>query len=88
MAQQHFPHRRRDRRWGIAAAGKLLAHAHCAEADGRGPLGAKGEDQRPYFRAMKDAGYDGRISIEANWRDFERQLPAALAELRRQIAEA
>jgi len=72
----------------IAAAGELLAHAHCAEADGRGPLGTKGEDHRRYFRAMKDAGYDGRITIEAGWRDFERQLPQALKELRRQIVEA
>lgn len=72
----------------IRRSAGLVAHVHCAEGDGRGPLGTKGEDQRPYFRALKDIGYDGRVSIEAGWKDFAAQLPAALAELRRQIQEA
>jgi len=72
----------------IRAAGGLIAHAHCAEAAGRVPVGFGGEDHRPYFRALKDAGYDGRIAIEAQWEDFETQLPRALAQLRRQIEEA
>jgi len=72
----------------IVAAGELIAHTHCAEVAGRVPVGLGGEDQRPYFRAMKDAGYAGRISIEARWEDLAAQLPAALAGLRRQIEEA
>ncbi len=72
----------------IRRAGKLLAHVHCAEGKGRGPLGTVGEDHRPYFRALKDIGYDGRISIEAKWGDQRAQLPAALAELRRQCQTA
>jgi len=68
----------------IRRAGELIAHAHCAEGNGRGPLGTTGEDQRQYFRALKDAGYDGRISIEASWTDFAAQLPAAVMELQRQ----
>lgn len=68
----------------IRRAGGLIAHAHCAERDGRGPLGTTGEDQRAYFRALKDVGYAGRISIEARWNDLAAQLPAAVAELRRQ----
>jgi sugar phosphate isomerase/epimerase len=66
----------------------LIAHVHCAEGDGRGPLGTKGEDQRAYFRALKDVGYDGRISLECRWDDFAAQLPAGVAELRRQWEEA
>ncbi|HUS46862.1 MAG TPA: sugar phosphate isomerase/epimerase family protein, partial [Phycisphaerae bacterium] len=38
----------------IRRAGELLAHVHCAERDSRGPVGLTGEDQRPYFRALKD----------------------------------
>jgi sugar phosphate isomerase/epimerase len=72
----------------LRRAGRLIAHVHCAEREGRGPLGTVGEDQRPYFRALKDAGYDGTVSIEARWADLPAQLPAALAELRRQIDTA
>jgi len=72
----------------IRRAGELIAHAHCAEKDGRGPLGTVGEDQRGYFRALKDVGYSGRVSIEAGWKDLGAQLPAAVAELRRQIDTA
>jgi sugar phosphate isomerase/epimerase len=72
----------------IRRAKGLIVHVHCAEGDGRGPLGAIGEDHRPFFRALKDIGYDGRVSIEATWRDFDSQLPAAVQELRRQIDTA
>ena len=72
----------------IGRAAGLIAHVHCAEGDGRGPLGAKGEDQRPYFAALKAVGYDARVSIEARWDDLPGQLPAALDELKRQIETA
>jgi sugar phosphate isomerase/epimerase len=72
----------------IRRAGELVAHVHCAEGDGRGPLGTVGEDHRPYFKALKDIGYDGRVSIEAKWTDLAAQLPAAIAELNKQIEEA
>jgi len=68
----------------IRRAGELIVHVHCAEGNGRGPLGTVGEDQRPYFRALKDVGYDGRISLECNWKDFAAQLAPGAAELRRQ----
>ena len=68
----------------IAQAADLVVHAHCAESDGRTPLGVKGEDHRPYFKALKASGYDGRVSIEARFTDLPSQLPAAIAELRRQ----
>jgi len=68
----------------IGRAGDLIVHVHCAEADGRGPLGTVGEDQRPYFRALKDVGYDGRISLECNWKDLPAQLASGIAELQTQ----
>jgi len=68
----------------IRRAEGLIAHVHCAEGNGRGPLGATGEDQRPYFRALKDIGYDGRISLECRWDDLPAQLPGGIAELRTQ----
>jgi sugar phosphate isomerase/epimerase len=66
----------------------LVAHVHCAEGARRLPVGLGGEDQREYFKALKDIGYDGRVSIEARWDDFDQQLPLAVAELRRQIETA
>jgi sugar phosphate isomerase/epimerase len=72
----------------IREAAGLIYHVHVAEGNSRGPLGTTGEDQRLYFRAMKDIGYDERISIECNWNDFSLQLGPAIAELRRQWDEA
>jgi sugar phosphate isomerase/epimerase len=72
----------------IRRAKGLVAHAHCAEGRNRLAVGLGGEDQRAYFRALKDIGYDGRISIEAQWSNFEEQLPVAVADLRRQIETA
>jgi sugar phosphate isomerase/epimerase len=72
----------------IRQAADLIAHVHCAESAGRGPLGAAGEDLRPWFRSLKEAGYNRRISIEAAWTDFAAQLPGAMEELRRQVETA
>jgi sugar phosphate isomerase/epimerase len=72
----------------IREAGELLAHAHCADSRGRVPLGFGQEDHGAYFKALKAAGYDGRISIEAKWGNFARQLPRAVAQLREQIDSA
>lgn len=73
----------------IRDAGELIHHVHCAEENGREPLGTKGIDHRPYFRALKDIGYSGGVSIEAgSWDDLQAELPAALKELRTQIDTA
>jgi sugar phosphate isomerase/epimerase len=72
----------------IRKYGGLLAHVHCAEAKGRGPLRAGGEDLRPHFRALKDIGYAGCVSLEPIWQDLSKQLAPAVAELRRQVEDA
>jgi sugar phosphate isomerase/epimerase len=72
----------------IRDAGELIVHVHCAEGKGRVPVGFGEEDHRPYFRALKDIGYDGLVSIEARWKNFAEELPRAVALLRRQIDEA
>ena len=66
----------------IRDAGGLLAHAHCADQQGRVPLGFGPSDHGDYFKALRDVGYKGRISIEASFEDS--QLSRALAALRRQ----
>ena len=69
----------------IADAADLVAHVHVAELEGRGPPGIHGEDLRPYFRPLKQAGYDGAFSLECRWDNLPAQAEAALAELKRQI---
>jgi sugar phosphate isomerase/epimerase len=67
----------------------VLVHAHCADPAGRVPLGFGPADHRPYFRALKDIGYQGGVSIEAHrWENLAAQLPAAIGALREQIDSA
>ena len=72
----------------IEAAGALMGHVHCAEKTDRARPGVNDEDLRPYFRALKAAGYAGRVSIEAAWTDMPAEADEALAALARQIDEA
>ena len=72
----------------IAKHGGLLAHCHVAEAEKRTPPGVAGDDFGPYLRALKAAGYDGALSIECRWSDFETEAPAAVRYLRDRLADA
>ena len=69
----------------IVRAGELIRHVHCAEVEGRSPIGTHDEDLTPYFAALKQTGFDGRVSIECRWDDEPAQAPAALAALRAMI---
>lgn len=69
----------------IVDAGKYILHCHIAEAAKRTAPGTDGDDFRPYLRALKKIGYKGCVSIECMWKDFPGQLPAAVAELRKQM---
>jgi sugar phosphate isomerase/epimerase len=71
----------------ILNARGYINHVHIAELENRTPPGIAGDDFRPYLRALKEIGYEGMISIEGRWDNFEEQLPVAIAELRRQIEE-
>jgi sugar phosphate isomerase/epimerase len=65
----------------IVAAGSLLCHVHIATYRTRLAPGAEPCDFGPFFQALKDGGYDGRISIEGKWDNFADQAAGALAEL-------
>jgi|SRR5665811_375842 len=53
-------------------AGDLLAHVHIAAPDRSIPLPGQGEQELlDYFAALRDIGYDGRVSIEAKWTDMD-----------------
>ncbi len=69
----------------IRAAGDLLVHLHIAEKAERTPPGTAGDDFTPYFRALKEIGYDGLLSIECRWDDMAGQLPRAVRTLNEQF---
>lgn len=67
-----------------ADAGDLLAHVHVAAPDRRIPLPGHGRGERElrdYFRMLRAAGYDGRVSIEAQWHGMD-EAAAGLRLLR------
>jgi sugar phosphate isomerase/epimerase len=72
----------------IGRAGALLKHVHVAEREKRTAPGVAGDDFASYLRALTGIGYAGDMSIESGWSDFAAQLPAAVAELRRQVDAA
>jgi sugar phosphate isomerase/epimerase len=67
----------------IVAAGPLLCHAHTATYQTRLAPGLEPCDFEPFFQALKEGGYDGRISIEGKWDDLPGQAARALTELKR-----
>jgi sugar phosphate isomerase/epimerase len=66
--------------------GPYLAHGHIAEKEKRTAPGVMGDDFRPFFAALKEINYKGRISIEGKWKVEE--LPKAYAVIRKQASEA
>jgi sugar phosphate isomerase/epimerase len=71
----------------IEMFGKHLRHCHIAEKEKRTWPGAAGDDFRPFFKALKKIGYRGRLSMECRWENMTAELPAAMACLKKQIAE-
>jgi sugar phosphate isomerase/epimerase len=71
----------------ISKYGDLLYHTHIAEKTGRSAPGVNNEDFTPYFKALKDAKYEGRMSIECTWENLEEQASGALSFMRNQIAK-
>ncbi len=70
----------------LKAAMDVVVHLEIAETDGRTAPGVKGQDFRPFFRVLREAGYRGLVNIEGSWKVD--QLAAAVAEIRKQEREA
>jgi sugar phosphate isomerase/epimerase len=69
----------------IIKYGDLIYHTHIAEKTGRSAPGVHKEDFTPYFRALKQANYKGRMTIECSWDNLEEQADGALSAMRSQI---
>jgi sugar phosphate isomerase/epimerase len=72
----------------IVKVGKWIRHAHIAEKEKRTAPGVKGDDFRPYLRALGQARYRGALTIECVWGAMKSEAAAAFAELRRQISDS
>jgi sugar phosphate isomerase/epimerase len=67
--------------------GHLLYHTHIAENVGRTAPGVNKENFIPYFKALKDSGYSGRMAIECSWKNLAEEAGPALQEMRRQLGQ-
>jgi sugar phosphate isomerase/epimerase len=70
----------------ITKYGHLLYHTHIAEKAGRTAPGVNNDDFTPYFKALKDVKYEGRMAIECTWKNLGDQAENALKAIRGQLA--
>ncbi len=70
----------------LKAAMDVVVHVEIAEKSGRTVPGVNGDDFRPYFHVLREAGYQGSISIEGKWE--KGQVRTAYQEITKQAAEA
>ncbi len=70
----------------LRAAMDVVVHIEIAEKNARTVPGVEGDDFRPFFRVLKESGYQGAISIEG--KSTEGQNKTAFAEIAKQAAEA
>ncbi len=70
----------------ILIYGDLLRHVHIATRDSRVAPGFEACDFSAFLRALKEAGYDGPVSIEGKWEDMAAQAKAAFETLQQLAA--
>lgn len=70
----------------IVKYGQYITHCHVAEKESRTAPGVKGDDFRPYFRALKQINYQGGLSLECNWKDFDAEITRGIAVVKQQLA--
>ncbi|MBD2702003.1 sugar phosphate isomerase/epimerase [Spirosoma sp. BT702] len=71
----------------IVKYGDYITHCHIAEKETRSAPGVKGDDFRPYFRALKQIKYQGGLSLECVWNDFDAEATKGIAVVKQQLAE-
>jgi len=67
----------------VIRAGAHIRHLHMANPEGRVfPRKWEEYNYAPFFAALKQIGYDRRISVEASTKDLPAEAPVAIALLR------
>ena len=59
-----------------------------AENRDRAAPGTHNENLRAFYRALRRANYNGRLTIEADWTDLPNQVAPTLAALRAQLRDS
>ncbi len=67
-------------------AGPEIVHVHTADTGRRNP-GSGSYPHAEFFEALKTIGYNDRLSIECEWRDFPAEIAKSLEFLRNLDAE-
>ena len=83
LADLYHMRRSGDTPEDLRAAMDTVVHVEIAELENRSMPGVHGDDFRPFFRVLRDAGYQGLINIEAGGRDPQK-IPAAIETIRAQ----
>lgn len=65
----------------IVRAGERIVHVHVADTDRLYP-GSGTYDYQRFARSLADAGYNKRVSVECNFRDFDKEVPQSIQFLR------
>ncbi len=84
LADFHHMARGGDTSADLKAAIDVVVHVEIAEKEKRSYPGVAGDDFRPFFRVLHEAGYHGAINIEGNGTD--EQLAPAFQEIAKQSA--
>jgi sugar phosphate isomerase/epimerase len=66
---------------------QYITHCHIAEKQSRTAPGVKGDDFKPYLRALKQIKYQGGLSLECNWTDFDNEVALGITAIKKQLAE-
>ena len=69
----------------IIYAAEWLAHVHIAEPVKRSYPGNDHFDFDEFFTALRQAGYDGRVSCECSFNDFDADVETALQKMKAYI---
>ncbi|MBN8458491.1 MAG: TIM barrel protein [Verrucomicrobia bacterium] len=69
----------------LKAAMDVVVHIEIAEKEKRSVPGVAGDDFRPFFRVLRETGYNGAISIEG--KGTNEQMAPAFATIARQAGE-
>jgi sugar phosphate isomerase/epimerase len=67
----------------IVKYGHLIRHVHIATYKSRRPPGLEPCDFQPFFTALREIQYDGRISVEARWDDITNEVDIVRRTLER-----
>lgn len=70
----------------ILKYGHLIRHTHIAEEKERAAPGTYNEDFRPYFKALNEVNYTGRMSVECRWSNIQEQAETSIKTIREQLA--